>query len=322
MMNHSIAKHLVVSLAGALLIVIGGGSAFAQFGPLSGAADRLKRKVPDLLRGDAPVSTRLSDAKWGDESKDGFTPAESPRDLTTLQRTRAGGFVLEPGYFAAEVQSYCLMAGTYGPGDGDGYLYAPVKGAARDAVVGIVRGSTRHPEIEQEDVQALLWAVVARAKFENLAPRLKATASRLLTPAQLAALNRNALEVLSGNALTDALGGVPEPLRLVAEADAKLRQMVTSPGLQYEDMEEVAFLAGPAPIGQGSSPVPSGRWSIHPDGYYIRFTPAGYKTIRIEIWVPPGVASKEFDPATHIAVPGNTARQRLIASGRPQRQEQ
>ena len=27
---------------------------------------------------------------------------------------------------------------------------------------------------------------------------------------------------------------------------------------------------------------------------------------------------KEYDPATHIAVPGNTARQRLIQSGRPQ----
>jgi hypothetical protein len=87
-------------------------------------------------------------------------------------------------------------------------------------------------------------------------------------------------------------------------------------------MEEIAFLAGPAPVGTGSRQVPEGRWSIHPDGYYIRFTPAGYKTMRIEIWVPPGSSGKEFDPAKHIAVPGNTARQRLIASGRAQRQEQ
>ena len=30
---------------------------------------------------------------------------------------------------------------------------------------------------------------------------------------------------------------------------------------------------------------------------------------------------KEYDPATHIAVPGNTARQRLIQSGRAQQQQ-
>ena len=318
-MNTSSSKSSLVLLASAFAIVIGFSSgALAQFGGLDNIGNKLKRKMPNLLGGDAPISTGLSDARWGDESKDGFTPSESPSELTTLPRTVNGGFVLQSGYYTMDVQSYCLMAGTHGPGAGDGYLYAPVKGAAADAVVSIVRQSVRQSDIEQEDIQALLWAVVARAKFEDLAPQLKATASRLLTAREIASLNRNALDVLSGNALTDALGGVPEPLRLVAEADAKLRQMVTNPGLQYEDMEEVAFLAGPAPIGSGSRQVPEGRWSIHPDGYYIRFTPAGYKTMRIEIWVPPGSGGKEFDPAKHIAVPGNTARQRLIASGRRQ----
>ena len=39
----------------------------------------------------------------------------------------------------------------------------------------------------------------------------------------------------------------------------------------------------------------------------------------VQIWVPQGspAVGKEYDPATHIAVPGNTARQRLIQSGRP-----
>ena len=41
------------------------------------------------------------------------------------------------------------------------------------------------------------------------------------------------------------------------------------------------------------------------------------------VWVPQGSPSvgKEFDPAAHIAVPGNTARQRLIQSGRAQQQQ-
>ena len=145
-------------------------------------------------------------------------------------------------------------------------------------------------------------------------------ASQLLTPRQLAALNRNALDVLQGNALTDALGGVPAPLREVARAEAEMRQMFATGNASYSDLERVAVLTGAAPEGPGSKEIPTGRWSLHPDGYYVRYIPSGYTTTRVEIWVPQGSAAvgKEYDPATHIAVPGNTSRQRLIQSGRPQ----
>ena len=298
-------------------------TAFAQFPPLGGATDKLKNKLPNLLGGKPPITTSLSDAKWADASKDGFTPREPERSLMTLQRTPNGGFVLQPGYYAMQTQSYCLKAGTHGPGGGDGYLYAPPKGPAEDPVMSIVRNSVQHPEIHQHDVQTLLWAIIARAKFEDLNPEAKATASKLLTPRQLASLNRNALDVLSGNALTDALGGVPEPLRQIAQAEARLRQMLTTPGASFAEMERVAVLSGNAPLGPGSQNVPSGRWSVHPDGYYVRYIPSGYSSTRVEIWVPQGspAVGKEYDPATHIAVPGNTARQRLIQSGRPQQQQ-
>jgi hypothetical protein len=307
-------------LVSLLAVVFGTAPALAQFGGLDGIGKRLRGRVPDLLRGDSPVITSLSDAKWGDASKDGFTPPEAPGSLMTLQRTSTGGFVLEPGYFVAHVQSYCLMAGTYGPGEGDGYLYAPVKGAAADPVMTIVRNSVRHPDITQQDIQALLWAVVARVRFEDLAPELKSTAHRLMTVAQMAMLNRNALEVVSGNALTQALDRVPEPLRQISDAQAQLRQALTTPGASFAGMERVAVLSGGAPLGAGSRQVPHGRWSVHPDGYYVRYLPSSYSSMRIEIWVPQGSppVGREFDPATHIAVPGNTARQRLILSGRAQ----
>jgi hypothetical protein len=51
----------------------------------------------------------------------------------TLQRTPNGGFVVQYGYYTLQTQSYCLKAGTHGPGGGDGYLYAPPKGPAEDA---------------------------------------------------------------------------------------------------------------------------------------------------------------------------------------------
>lgn len=296
---------------------------FAQIGGLGGLGDKLKKKTPNLLGGKAPITTSLADAKWSDASKDGFTPREAGRSLMALQRTPNGGFVLQPGYFSMQTQSYCLHAGTHGPGAGDGYLYAPPKGSAEDAVMTVVRNSVQHPEIPQRDVQALLWAIISRAKFEDLSSELKSTASRLLTPRQLASLNRSALDALSGNALTDALGGVPEPLRQIAQAEANLRQMLTTPGTSFAEMERVAVLSGSAPLGPGSREVPSGRWSLHPDGYFVRYLPSGYSSTRVEIWVPQGspAVGKEFDPATHIAVPGNTARQRLIQSGRAQAQQ-
>jgi len=304
----------------ALLLLVSATAASAQFGGMGGVTDKLKSKAPNLLGGKPPITTSLPDAKWADSSKDGFTPRESERSLMTLQRTTNGGFVLQSGYYSLQDQSYCLKAGTHGPGGGDGYLYAPPKGPAEDAVMSIVRNSVNHPEIHQHQIQQLLWAIIARAKFEDLNEELKSTAARLLTPRQLAGLNRNALDALSGNALTDALGGVPEPLRQVAQAEAQLRQMLTTPGASFAEMERVAVLSGSAPLGPGSQEVPSGRWSLHPDGYYVRYIPSGYSSTRVEIWVPQGspAVGKEYDPATHIAVPGNTARQRLIQSGRPQ----
>jgi hypothetical protein len=297
-------------------------TAFAQLGGLGGLGDKLKKKTPNLLGEKAPITTSLPDAKWADASKDGFIPREASRSLMTLQRTPNGGFVLQTGYYEMQDQSYCLKAGTHGPGQGDGYLYAPPKGPAEDAVMTIVRNSVNHPDIHQHDIQSLLWAIIARAKFEDLQSNLKTVASRLLTPRQLASLNRSALDVLQGNALTDALGGVPEPLRQIAQAEAQLRQMLTTPGASFAEMERVAVLSGNAPLGPGSQSVPSGRWSLHPDGYFVRYIPSGYSSTRVEIWVPQGspAVGKEYDPATHIAVPGNTARQRLIQSGRPQSQ--
>ncbi|HZG52789.1 MAG TPA: hypothetical protein VEZ40_11705 [Pyrinomonadaceae bacterium] len=305
------------------LLLFGGTveEARAQLGGLGGLGDKLKKKAPSvgsLLEGKPPITTSLPDAKWGDASKDNVTPREAKRSLMTLQRTPNGGFVMQPGYYDMQTQSYCLKAGTHAPGGGDGYLYAPPLGPAEDAVMTIVRNSVNRPEIPQQEIQQLLWAIIARAKFEDLSPNLKATASRLLTPRQLTSLNRSALDVLSNSQLQGALGGVPAPVRQVLEAEAQLRRMLTTPGASFAEMERVAVLSGAAPRGEGSRDVPSGRWSLHPDGYYVRYLPSSYSSTRVELWVPQGspAVGKEYDPAAHVAVPGNTARQRLIQSGR------
>src|ERR1051325_2244482 len=230
MHNPRFGRYVMMSACAFLLVAACAASASAQLGGLGGLGDKLKKKTPNLMGEKQPITTSLPDAKWGDSSKDGFTPREPERSLMTLQRTPNGGFVLQPGYYMLVDQSYCLKAGTHGPGGGDGYLYAPPKGPAEDAVMTIVRNSVNHPEIHQHDIQVLLWAIIARAKFEDLDQNLKATASRLLTPRQLAGLNRSAMDMVSGPEFQRLLEKAPAPLRAIAEAEQKLRQMLTTPG--------------------------------------------------------------------------------------------
>jgi hypothetical protein len=298
--------------------------AFAQFPDLNRVLDKVGKKVPllDKALKKQPITTSLEDAQWEDAEKDDFEPKKFGK-LTSLERTESGGFLLKEGAFSMQTQSYCLKAGTHGPGGGDGYLFAPTAGPAEDAIVSILRGSVANPEIRQQDIQVLLWAIIARAKFEDLEPNLKLTASQLLTKKQLASLNRSITDMVSLSALDRAGVKVPETLRKVLESEARLRQMLTTPGTSFAEMERVAVLSGAAPLGEGSRDVPSGRWSMHPDGYFVRYLPSGYSSTRVEIWVPQGspAVGKEYDPATHIAVPGNTARQRLIQSGRAQQQQ-
>lgn len=272
--------------------------------------------LPDFLE-NHPITTSLEDAIWAKDLAQNVSNINSA-NLTTLQRTPNGGFILQPGYFHMQTQSYCLKAGTHGPGGGDGYLYAPPKGPAEDAVMSIVRNSVQHPDIPQRNIQVLLWAIIARAKFEELQTPLKLTAAQLLTKEQLAKLNRNALNFLPAPAMAKLRASAPPAMQAVLEAENSLRQMLNSSGSSFEDMERIAVLAGLAEMGPGSQQVASGQWSLHPDGYYVRYIPSGYSSTRLEIYVPKDATAvgKEFDPATHIAVPGNTSRQRLIQSGR------
>jgi hypothetical protein len=311
-------------LGGTLAIVLGLAGASGALAQLGGIGSVL-RNVPsapigNALSGPQPVSTNIRDAIYGDPGKDGFTPRGQAVALTSLPRGSGGGFVLRQGWYAMTAQSYCLHAGTRGPSRGDGYLYAPLKGSAEETVSSILRNSVNHPDIEQRDIQMLLWAIVARAKFQDLDTRLKLVANRLLSKKQLATLNRSALSVLTGPEMSRLTGGLPGPLRAIAEAESRMRGMFAG-GSGYADLERVAVLSGNGPRGEGSVDVPSGRWSQHPDGYFVRYRPNGYTNTQVEIWVPPGSAGigKVYDPAVQVATPGDTGRQRLAQSARAYR---
>lgn len=199
-------------------------------------------------------------------------------------------------------------------------MYAPLKGPAEEYCRDIVRNSVQHPEIDQHSIQSLIWAILAQAKFETLSSDLKGVAAKLLTPRQLASMNRSALDLLSDDGIAGKFLKEPPLVRQVLEAQAKLRNALANPASNFGDLERIAVLTGDVPIGPGSREVPAGRWSNHPDGYMIRFFPSGYPTTKVQVYVPQGSSAigKEFDPSVEVAVPGNTSRQRLLQSGRLQ----
>lgn len=195
-----------------------------------------------------------------------------------------------------------------------------MKGPFENAVSSVGRNSVDHPEIPQRTIQQLLWAMIARTKFMDLPRELQAAAAKLLTNKQIADINGGALGFLTDDRLGGALIKQPPFVRQVMEAENRLRGLLTNPASTYDQMEAVAVLTGAVDKGKGSREVPASRWSLHPDGYYIRYKPSGYPTTHIEIWVPEGskAIGKTWDPSKQIAVPGNTNRQRLLQTARPQ----
>jgi len=296
-----------------ILLTVLGCAAFGQIRLPRGGGIKIPINDP-FAKGD-PITTSIKDARFEDVSKDDFHP--ECKNLFSLKRTPKGGFILEAGTFGAQVQSYCLHAGTHGPSSGDGYLFAPVKGEYRNIVTHVVQNSVDHPEIGQRDVQLLLWAIVAREKPTDMNSHMQGVAAKLMTKDELFTLNGGAMGILEDDRFNRLIGGMPAPLRAIREAEQNLRSTFGNPNATYEDFERIA-MAGVEGRGPGSRDVPSGRWSLHPDGYWVRYIPSGYPSTRLEIYVPEGskAVGKEFDPATQIAAPADTNRQRLIQSGR------
>jgi hypothetical protein len=305
-----------------LLAVISFASGAAAQIKIPGVGEVRLPGLDDIFKKGPAITTSIADAKWEAEDADPIAPGDFV-GLGTLERSPTGGFVLQEGAFEGRMQSYCLHAGTHGPTAGDGYLYAPVLGPLDKIVSKIAQNSYAHPEIPQTQIQTLLWGIIARAKVSSMSRDMQRIAAQLLTPKEIADLNGGALGLLTDDKIGGAFIKQPPLLRQVYEAEARLRNMLSNPASSFADLERVAVLTGEVGIGPGSRTVPAGRWSLHPDGYYVRYGPSGYSQTHIQLWVPEGseAVGKEFDPAVQIAVPGNTSRQRLLQSGRFYRED-
>jgi len=281
-------RHLI--LAG--LLVLTPAPVLAQFGLPIPRIPGLPGGVPippipgldSLLREEPPVSTALADAKTEVSLLDGYNPRFTP--MAQLQRGENGSFRLKPGTYEFDAQSYCLHAGTHGPGTGEGYLYAPLKGKRDGIIRQILQRSTQNPQIAQRNIQMLLWAILARTKISDLSSELQATARQLLTQDEINRLNGGAWGQIPPEIRSRAFASLPGPVRQVLNAEANMRSLLSSGNASYSQLEQLAVLAGNPGRGEGSRDVPANRWSYHPSGFFIRYTPDGYSRTKIQISLP------------------------------------
>ena len=248
----------------------------------------IARKVPSLgglLKGTPPLSTDFDDTIGQQPILDRKETTRQPRSMRSLARKGNGAFILQPGLWEQTLQSYCLRAGTYAPGQGDGYLYAPAKGSRAAAIRAILAASVNHPEIVQSDIQMLLWAVLSRVNVSKMPPKMQAVARVLLPASEIRAIDADALEVIGAAERTRLFRGLPAPIRKVLEVESDLRYRFYRANVNYAEIERIAVLSGVAPE-DNANKIRRGQWSRHPGGYYIRYFPDSFTKTRVQILVP------------------------------------
>lgn len=281
---HRFAATLRVGLV--LLGILGATAvALAQFS-LPSLPGGIRVPVPPLpsLGGDNPtISTSFADAVTEIPFLDGYEPAD-PRPMALLPRASDGSIRVQPGAWQMDAMSYCLHAGTHGPGKGEGYLYAPLAGPRGAVIRKVLQRSVAHTEIPQERIQVLIWAILARTRINQANAEIQDTAARLLDPSDIASLSGGGLDPFSNEIMRRALGAAPPLVRQVLDAENTLRGMMAR-AVPYDQLAAVAVRSGDPPESNARK-VPRGRWSYNPQGYLVRYVPNTYRETRVTLYRP------------------------------------
>jgi hypothetical protein len=241
---------------------------------------------------------------------------EIPSDLTPssifdLPRSQDGAIVLSEGWYEGEFRSYCLQPGTPDPSSLDAYLQEPLSGYRKDIVESVLRQSLDRPDLQQRNVQLLLWSVVSGSDFNKLSPSVRSTARELLTPKQVFALQGGMMGVVKAIAASMPETGLNRTF-------TDMRNLFELGNSSYEAYESLAVLRQPSL--KTNPNYKTDQWYPHEGGYFVRYFPNGYQRTKIEVYIPKGSLDADgrkkgeyllFDPVHMMAVPANSNAQRL-----------
>jgi hypothetical protein len=251
-----------------------------------------------------PIEALLPVDTTGADHKDSMLNTK-PLSLMDLPQTEDGEIVLSEGFYEAEFKSYCLQPGTPSPSDRDAYRQGPLTSYRKDIVETILRNSLKKPELEQRNIQLLLWSVVSGSDFRKLSWEVQGTAQQLLTRKQIFELEGGVMGIVKTVSMA-----LPE-----SGAAGQMKQLFETGTSSYETYERIAVLQQKSHITQPE--IKKDQWYKQPDGYWLRYFPSSYQHVKIQVYVPHGTLEKNsekyllFDPVTMMAIPANSNSQRL-----------
>ena len=230
-----------------------------------------------------------------------------PQSLMDLPQTQYGGFVLKPGFYEAEFKTYCLQPGTPDPHSGDAYVQGPISGYRKDIVQSVLINSRDQQDMEQRNIQLLLWSIVSGSNFNNLSYSVQADAARLLTPKQIFQLKGGVVGVLKEASYTTGL----------INSNSAIKQLFETGMNSYEAYERIAVSHEQSQIIKHG--VKFNQWYPQKENYYVRFIPESYKKVKIQVYVPDGLLDADgklngeylvYDPTGQQGIPTYTNAQR------------
>jgi hypothetical protein len=233
---------------------------------------------------------------------------QNPISLMELPQTQDGGFVLAPGFYEAEFKTYCLQPGTPDPSQGDAYLQSPITGYRKEIVETVLLHSKNNTEMNQRNIQLLLWSVVSGSDFNKLSYAVQSDARQLLTQKQFFELQGGVLGLIKTVSYQSGLLNANSGMR-------KLFEIGTS---SYENFERLAVLREPSKITKTG--IKYDTWYKQKENYFVRYFPLSYQKMRIQVFVPDSLLDAEgkvegeylvFDPTGQQAIPAFTNAQRL-----------
>lgn len=237
-----------------------------------------------------------------------LTADQKPLSMMELPQTQDGGFVLKPGFYEAEFKTYCLQPGTPDPREGDAYLQGPITGYRKDIVESVLLNSRDRNDIDQKNIQLLLWSTVSGSDYNKLSGSVKADAARLLTPKQIFELKGGVMGMIKN--VSQSTG--------VLNANSGIKKLFETSISSYEAYENIAVRREQSKVIKKG--VKYDQWYKQKENYYIRYFPVSYKKVRIQIYVPDSLLDADnkldneyvvFDPTGQQAIPAFTNAQRL-----------
>jgi hypothetical protein len=283
---------------------------------------------PEILTGlkADPLSTNYSDTIHPDTLPATLNPGTF-RPLKQLERTDDGAFLLKAGIFEAYVESYSLDTDERHQARVAGFYPAPIKGRRANVIADALKQVELHPEVAQNDIQNLMWAIVAGTELEKMPAPVQKTAARILPQKTLALLKgataARAIENRVLSIVNRRLAKNPAIQQEASDASDKAKQIDRDYGISDTAVEVKAATAPPV-FGGTDDVVVRGTWAQMPGGFYVRYLPEGYSKLRLQVIVPDAAIAQmvpgkplSFDPTQYIAVFAGAPAQRLGITLRP-----